>query len=142
MVISDGIPAVPWNRKPLNSILNPSAEEKTTRNFIPLNKNRSELSEFPSEHFSGRENNSEFLSADTKIEEYSQNSLPNPSAEEKTTWNSVPWKKYRSKLSEFRSKPFRGREPAQHKTRQPKISIIVFDVRVVVEAVRCEFRKT
>jgi hypothetical protein len=110
MVISDGIPAVPRNRKPRNSIPNPSAEEKTTRNSVPLNKNRSELSEFPSEHFSGRENNSEFLSVDTKIEEYSQNSLPNPSAEEKTTRNSVPWKKYRSKLSEFRSEPFRGRE--------------------------------
>ncbi len=40
------------------------------------------------------QNNSEFLSVDTKIEEYSQNSLPNPSAEEKTTRNSVPWKKY------------------------------------------------
>jgi hypothetical protein len=110
MVISDGIPAVPRNRKPWNSVPNPSAEEKTTRNSVPLNKNRSELLEFPSEHFSGRENNSEFLSVDTKIEEYSQNSLPNPSAEEKTTRNSVPWKKHRSKLSEFRSEPFRGRE--------------------------------
>jgi hypothetical protein len=62
MVISDGIPAVPRNRKPRNSGPNPSAEEKTTRNSVPLNKNRSELSEFPSDHFSGRENNSEFLS--------------------------------------------------------------------------------
>jgi hypothetical protein len=111
--------------------------------------NRSELSEFPSEHFSGRENNSEFLSVD--IEEYSQNSLPNPSAEEKTTRNSVPWKKY--------GIPFLGKnikancqnsvlnhsaeeKPAQHKTRQPKISIIVLDVRVIIEAVRCEFHKT
>ena len=110
MVISDGIPAVPRNRKPRNSVPNPSAEEKTTRNSVLLNKNRSKFSEFPSEHFSGRENNSEFLSADTKIEEYSQNSLPNPSAEEKTTRNFVPWNKYRSKLSEFRSEPFRGRE--------------------------------
>jgi hypothetical protein len=110
MVNSDGIPAVPRNRKPRNSVPNPSVEEKTTRNSVPLNKNRSELSEFPSEHFSGRENNSEFLSVDTKIEEYSQNSLPNPSAEEKTTRNSVPWKNYKSKLSEFRSEPFPGRE--------------------------------
>ncbi len=62
MVISDGIPAVPRNRKPRNSVPNPSAEEKTTRNSVPLNKNRSELSEFPSDHFSGRENSSEFLS--------------------------------------------------------------------------------
>ncbi len=110
MVISDGIPAVPRNSKPRNSVPNPSAEEKTTRNSVPLNRNRSELTEFPSEHFSGRENNSEFLSVDTKIEEYYQNSLPNPSAEEKTTRNSVPWKKYRSILSEFRSEPFRGRD--------------------------------
>jgi hypothetical protein len=89
MVISDGIPAVPRNRKPRNSVPNPSAEEKTTRNSVPLNKNRSELSEFPSElqqkrkqlgspfrgyknrsilsefpseSFSGRENNAEFRS--------------------------------------------------------------------------------
>jgi hypothetical protein len=110
MVISDGIRAVPRNRKPRNSAPNPSAEEKTTRNSVPLNKNRSELLEFPSEHFSGRENNWEFLPVDTKIEEYSQNSLPNPSVEEKTTRKSVPWRKYKSKLSEFLSKPFRGRE--------------------------------
>jgi hypothetical protein len=36
----------------------------------------------------------------TKIEAYSQNSAPNPSAEEKTTRNSVPWNKNRNKLSE------------------------------------------
>ncbi len=30
MVISDGIPAVPRNRKPRNSVPNPSVEEKTT----------------------------------------------------------------------------------------------------------------
>ncbi len=110
MVISDGIPAVPRNRKPRNSVPNPSGEEKTTRNSVPLNKNRSELSEFPSEHFSGRENNSQFLSTNTKIEEYSQNSIPNPTGKEKTTRNSVPRKKYRSKLLESRSEPFHGRE--------------------------------
>ena len=49
------------------------------------------------------------------IEANCRNSVPNHSAEEK---------------------------PAQHKTRQPKISIIVLDVRVIIEAVRCEFRKT
>ncbi len=41
---------------------------------------------------------------------YSGNSLPNRSAEEKTTRNSVPWNKFRSILSEFPSGPFRGRE--------------------------------
>jgi hypothetical protein len=35
---------------------------------------------------------------------------PNCSAEEKNAWNSVLWDKYRSKLSEFLSEPFRGRE--------------------------------
>ncbi len=110
MVISDGIPAVPQNRK---------------------------FSEFRSEPFSGRENNSEFRSLDkilkqtlgihfrtfqqngkqlgipfrgTEIEANSRNSLPSPSAEEKTTLNSVAWNKNGSKLSAFRSEPFRGRE--------------------------------
>ncbi len=79
----------------------PFRGRETTRNSVPLDKNRSELSGFPSEHFRGR---GKFLSVFTKIEEYSQNYLPNPSAEEKTTRNSVPWKKYRSKLSEFRGR--------------------------------------
>jgi hypothetical protein len=50
-------------------------------------------SEFRSEPFCGRENNSEFRSLETKIEAYSQSSLPNSSAEEKTTRNSVWWNK-------------------------------------------------
>jgi hypothetical protein len=37
----------------------------------------------------------------TKIEENYRNSLPNPSAKEKTTRNFVPWNKIRSKLLEF-----------------------------------------
>jgi hypothetical protein len=35
MVISDGIPVVPRKRKSRNSVPNPSAEEKTTRNSVP-----------------------------------------------------------------------------------------------------------
>jgi hypothetical protein len=66
MVISDGIPAVPRNKNSRNSVPNPSAEEKTTRNFVPWNKNRSKLTEFRSEPFSGRENNSEFRSVEQK----------------------------------------------------------------------------
>jgi hypothetical protein len=46
----------------------------------------------------------------TKIEAYSRSSVPNPSSEEKKTWNSVPWTKNRRKFSKFRSEPFRGRE--------------------------------
>ncbi len=82
MVIYDGIPAVPRNRISRNSVPNPSAEEKTSRNSVPRNRNRSKLSEFPSEHFSGRE----------------------------TTRNSVPRNRNRSKLSKFPSEPFSGRE--------------------------------
>ncbi len=65
-----------------NSVPNPSTEEKTTRNSVPLNKNKSKLSEFPS----------------------------NTSAEEKRTWNSVRWNKKRRILSEFPSELFRRRE--------------------------------
>ncbi len=46
----------------------------------------------------------------TKLEASSRNFLPNSSAEEKTTRNSVLWNIKRSKLSEFHSEPFRGRE--------------------------------
>ena len=84
-----------------------SSEEKKTRNSVPLNKNRSKLSEFPSERFSGREKNSEFRSVALKKEEYSRNSLPNPSAEEKKTRNSVP-----SHTAEEKT--------TRNKTRQPK----------------------
>jgi hypothetical protein len=103
MAISDGIPAVPRNRK---------------------------LSEFCSKSFRGRENSSEFCSVDTKIEAsshnsvgtllqkrkqlgisflgtkieaYSWNFIPNHSAEENTTRNSFPWNKIRKKLSECHS---------------------------------------
>jgi hypothetical protein len=68
------------------------------------------ISAFRSEPFHGRENNSEFRSVEQKMEVTSQHSVPNPSAEEKTTRNSVPWIKNKSSLSEFRSEPFRGRE--------------------------------
>jgi hypothetical protein len=44
----------------------------------------------------------------TKIEANSHNSVPNHSAEENTTRNSVPWNQNRCKFSEFRSEPFRG----------------------------------
>ncbi len=40
----------------------------------------------------------------------SRNSVPNRSAEEKNTLNSLPWNKIRCKRSEFRPEPFRGRE--------------------------------
>ncbi len=63
MVISDGIPAVPRNRKSRNSVPNPSGEEKITRNSVPWNKKEAK----------------------------SHNSVPNPSAKENTSQNSVPW---------------------------------------------------
>jgi hypothetical protein len=85
------------------------------------------ISEFRSEPFRGRENNSKFRSVEQKIKAISRNSLPNTPAEEKTTRNSVPGNKYRSK--EFRSESFRGKETTQNKTRQPKLSKIVSEKR-------------
>jgi hypothetical protein len=79
---------------------------------------------------------------DTKIEEYSQSSLPNPSAEEKTTRNSVPWKKYGSKLSEYRSEPFRGRETFSTQNSAAQNFNNSVRCQSNQEAVRCEFRKT
>ncbi len=60
-----------------------------------------ELSKFHSEPFRGRKNSSEFRPLN-KIEANTWNSVPNHSAEEKSTRNSVPWNKNRSKLP-FRS---------------------------------------
>jgi hypothetical protein len=108
MVISGGIPAVPKNRNSRNSVLNPSAEEKTSRISVPWNKNRSKLSEIRSELFRRRENNSEFRSLEQKLEANSRKYIPNHSAEEKTTQNSNPWNENRSKPTECCSKPFRG----------------------------------
>jgi hypothetical protein len=51
--------------------------------------NRSELFEFPSEHFSGRENNSEFLSVEKKNEEYFQNSESFSGRENNSEFSSV-----------------------------------------------------
>ncbi len=87
------------------------------------------ISEFCSEPFCGREKNSEFRSIEQKIEAISRNCLLYTPAEEKWTRNSVPWNKYRSKHSEFRSELFRGKETTQNKTRQPKISKIVSEKR-------------
>jgi hypothetical protein len=46
--------------------------------------------------------------------ENSWNSIPNHSAEEKNARSSVPWNKNRSKLPEFHSQPFRGRETTRN----------------------------
>jgi hypothetical protein len=57
--------------------------------------------------------NNRFIPAEFRLfrgKENSGNSVPNRSAEEKKLRNSVPWNKNRSKLSEFRFKPFRGKE--------------------------------
>jgi hypothetical protein len=45
-----------------NSVLNHSAEVKTTRKSVPWNKNRSKHLEICSKPFHGRETNSEFRS--------------------------------------------------------------------------------
>ncbi len=69
-----------------NSVLYHSAEERTTRNSVPWNKNRSKHLEFCSEPCRGRKNNSEFCSMEQKY--------------------------CRSKLSEFRSEACLGRKHA------------------------------
>ncbi len=46
--------------------------------------------------------------------ENSRNSVPNYAAEEKKAKNCVPWNKNITKLSELRSKPFRGRGPTRN----------------------------
>jgi hypothetical protein len=84
MVISDKIPAVLRNKK---------------------------LSEFPSESFRERENNSEFRS----VEQIKKQTLGNPflrTLQRKRKQLGIPFRgtKIRSKLSEFRSEPFCGRE--------------------------------
>ncbi len=123
MVISDGILAVPRNRNFQYSVPNPSAEEKTTRNSVPWNKNRSKFSEFPSEPFSGRENNSEITLWGAIRKRWAGEYHQEPSCP--FFKPSVSWNKNGSKLSEFRSEPFRGKKKTRNKTRQQKISKIV-----------------
>jgi hypothetical protein len=67
MAISEGILAVPRNRKHMEFLSEPFGGRETTRNSVPFNKNRSKLSGFPSEPFTGRENNSEFHGTEQTI---------------------------------------------------------------------------
>ena len=95
MVISDGIPVVPRNRKSRNSVPSPSAEEKTTRNSVLWTKNRSKTLKIPFRTLQRTRKQLGIPFRGTEIEANSRNFLPNPSAEEKTTRNSVPWKQTR-----------------------------------------------
>ncbi len=70
-----------------NSVPKHSAEEKTTRNCVPWNKNRRKHLKFCSKPFRGRETNSEFRSE-------------------------LQWNKNRSNLSEFRSEACIGEKKA------------------------------
>ncbi len=110
MVISDGIPVVPRNRKSRNSVPNPSAEEKATRNSVPGNKNISKLPKFCSETLLRKRTQLGIPFHETKIDANSRNSVPNHSAEENTTRNSFPCNKNWRIHSECRSEPFHGRE--------------------------------
>ncbi len=58
-----------------NSVLNHSAEEKTTRNSVPWNKNISNHFEFCSEPFRGRDNNSKFRSEACLRRQHAVNSV-------------------------------------------------------------------
>jgi hypothetical protein len=115
-----------------NSLPNPSTEEKITRNSVPRNRNRSKLSEFPSEPFSGRENNSEFRSEPFRRREnnleqnaavaVSDSTQTESSCRDRKNWFPPPWlKDIFSNLdcsvklhffAEFPSVPFRASELA------------------------------
>ena len=115
MVISDGIPAVPRNRKP---------------------------SEFRSEPFRGRENSSEVRSIEQKYKQTLRIAFQTLQRKRKQLGILFRGKNIKANCQNSVPNHSPEEKPAQHKTRQPKISIIVFDVRVIIEAVRCEFRKT
>jgi hypothetical protein len=66
MVISDGILAVPQNRKLSEFHSKPFHGLENARNSVLFNRNRCKLSKFCSEAFSGRENSSEFRSVEQK----------------------------------------------------------------------------
>ncbi len=125
MVIYDGIPAVLRNRKSRNSVPNPSTEEKTTRNSVPLNKNRSKLSGFPSEPFSGRENNSEFRSVEPNKKQTL--GIPFRTLQRKRKHPGIPFRGKKIEANSRNSAPDHSAEEktSQSKTRQPKISKIV-----------------
>ncbi len=72
-----------------NSVSNPSAKEKTTRNSIPWNRNRSKFSEFLSESFRGRENNTEQNAAAAV---YESTHFEN-SCRDRKNWFPPPWLK-------------------------------------------------
>ncbi len=76
MVIFDRIPAVPRNRNSQNSVPNPSAEEKTTRNSVPWTKNRSKLSESLPEPLQRKRKQLGILFSGTEKEAKSRNSVP------------------------------------------------------------------
>jgi hypothetical protein len=59
-----------------NSVLNHSAEEKTTQNFVPWNKNTSNHLEFCSEPILRKRKQLGILFRGTKLEENSRNSVP------------------------------------------------------------------
>ncbi len=69
LVCSGRILAVLRNRNSRNSVPNCSAEEKIAQNSVPWNKIRSKCSEFRSETFRRRENNSEFRSVEQKYKQ-------------------------------------------------------------------------
>jgi hypothetical protein len=125
MVISDGIPAFPRNRKSRNSVPNPSVEEKTTRDSVLLNKNRSKLSEFPSEPFIGRENNSEFQSVEPNKTQTL--GIPFQTLQRKKKQPGIPFRGTKIEANSWNSAPDHSAEEktSQSKTRQPKISKIV-----------------
>ncbi len=69
----------------------PFRGRENTSEFRSVDQNRSKLSKFPFKPLQRKRKQHGIPFRETEIEAKSRNSLPNPSAEEKTTRNSVPW---------------------------------------------------
>jgi hypothetical protein len=88
---------------------NHSEEEKTTRNFLPWNKNRIKLFGIPFQNLTQARNQLRIPFHGIKRSKLLE-FRSDHSTKEETTRNSISKNKNKSKLSEFRSKSFRRRE--------------------------------
>jgi hypothetical protein len=76
----------------------------------------------------------------TKIEANSWNSVPNHSAEEKTSRNPVPYNKNKSKFSEFCTEAFRRRKFQKKTTSEVRTNHFGYFGCFVKLILSCEFR--
>ncbi len=137
MVISDGIPVVPRNRKSRNSVPNPSAEEKTTRNSFPCNKKLKYTLGMPLRTIPWKRN---------QLKAGIFKRLRSPGIDSASLFS--PAGRYCKPIPTWFLAPIDcSTIPAQNKTRQPNISIIVlekttFDVQSNHFVILLLFRQT